>query len=116
MASKPVSALGTMSKEMLVYQPGGLGERGAILQALDSPSELSTITMAIMQLRKWIRWKRRAFEMGVSKPDSSMPMRGLIRLMKKLLAVHPDLNFRPAGQKCSFGGHRAQLGVGHQVQ
>ena len=44
MASKPVSALGTMSKAMLVYQPRGLGERGAILQALDSPSELSTIT------------------------------------------------------------------------
>ena len=93
-ASKAVSTHGIMSKAMLVYQPGGLGERGAILQALESPQESATISTAITQLRKWIRWKRRACEMGVSIPDASILMRGLSRLMKKLLTLHPDLNFR----------------------
>ena len=93
-ASKAVSTHGIMSKAMLVYQPGGLGERGAILQALESPQESATISTAITQLRKWIRWKRRACEMGVSIPDASILMRGLSRLMKKLLNLHPDLNFR----------------------
>ena len=93
-ASKAVSTHGIMSKAMLVYQPGGLGEREAILQALESPQESATISTAITQLRKWIRWKRRACEMGVSIPDASILMRGLSRLMKKLLTLHPDLNFR----------------------
>ena len=93
-ASKSVSALGILSKAMLQYQPGGLGERGAILQALESPSESPTVATAITQLRKWIRWKRRALEMGVSIPDSSILMRGLGRLMKKLVSTYPDLNFR----------------------
>ena len=93
-ASKAVTTLGILSKAMLAYQPGGLGERGAILQALENPAEANAIPMAITQLRKWIRWKRRAFEMGVSIPDASILMRGLSRLMKKLLANYPDLNFR----------------------
>ena len=93
-ASKAVTTLGILLKAMLRYQPGGLGERGAILQALENPTESSTIPMAITQLRKWIRWKRRAFEMGVSIPDSSILMQGLSRLMKKLVTSYPDLNFR----------------------
>ena len=93
-ASKAVTTLGILSKAMLQYQPGGLGECGAILQALKNPTESSTIPTAITQLRKWIRWKRRAFEMGDSIPDSSILMHGLSRLMKKLVASYPDLNFR----------------------
>ena len=79
---------------MLQYQPGGLSERGAILQALESPAESTSISMAVTQLGKWIRWKRRAVDMGVAIPDSSILMRGLSRIMKKLIVQHPELNFR----------------------
>lgn len=93
-SAKAVSAVGILSRAMLLYQPGGLGDRGAILQALESPVQSSTVSMAIVQLRKWIRWKRRALEMNASIPDSSILMRGLSRLMKKLVTLYPDLNFR----------------------
>eukprot|EP00435_Cladocopium_sp_Y103_P007611 s3631_g2.t1 len=92
-ASKSVTTLGILSKAMLQYQPGGLG---AILQALDSPSESASVPAAITQLRKWIRWKRRALELRVSIPDSSILMHGLSRIMKELAGVHPELNFRPS--------------------
>ena len=92
-SAKAVSAVGILSRAMLLYQPGGLGDRGAILQALESPVQSSTVSMAIVQLRKWIRWKRRALEMNASIPDSSILMRGLSRLMKKLVTLYPD-NFR----------------------
>eukprot|EP00435_Cladocopium_sp_Y103_P056027 s116_g18.t1 len=42
-ASKSVTTLGILSKAMLQYQLGCLGERGAILQALENPSGSSTI-------------------------------------------------------------------------
>ena len=93
-AAKSVSALGILSKAMLLYQPGGLAERTAILSALESPQEATTVSMAITQLRRWVRWKRRATEVGVSLPDSTILVRGLSKLMKRVVASHPDLSFR----------------------
>ena len=93
-AAKSVSALGILSKAMLLYQPGGLAERTAILSALESPQEATTISMAITQLRRWVRWKRRAVEVGVSLPDSTILIRGLAKLMKRVVASYPDLSLR----------------------
>ena len=93
-SSKAVTTLGILAKAMLQYQPGGLSERSAILQALESPMESTTVPSAISQLRKWIRWKRRAVEVGVAIPDSSILMRGLGKSMKRIVMAYPDLNFR----------------------
>eukprot|EP00435_Cladocopium_sp_Y103_P018940 s142_g4.t1 len=93
-SSKSVTTLGILTKAMIQYQPGGLTERSAILSALESPQECPTIAAAITQLRKWIRWKRRAQEVGVAIPDSSILMKGLGRLMRRIIVTYPDLNFR----------------------
>ena len=93
-SSKSVSALVIVSKAMLSYQPGGLTERSAILFALESPQECSSMAGAISQRRKWIRWKRRATEVGVAIPDASILMRGLSRIMKKIVQSFPELSFR----------------------
>lgn len=68
-SSKSVTTLGILAKAMLQYQPGGLSERSAILSALESLVESSSVATATSQLRKWIRWKRRALEVGVSIPE-----------------------------------------------
>ena len=71
-ASKNISTLGILAKGMVLYQPGGLAERQAILSALESPAEAATVGIAITTLRRWIRWKRRAEELDVSVPDPTI--------------------------------------------
>ena len=101
-AAKSITALGILSRAMLQFQPGGLTERSAILTALEAPMEASTVGAAIQQLRRWMRWKRRAMEVGVSIPDSSILMKGLGRLVKRIVNNHPDLNFRLSLVKSSL--------------
>ena len=54
-SSKSLTTSGILTKAMVQYQPGALSERSAILAALESPSESTTIPAAINQLRKSIR-------------------------------------------------------------
>jgi hypothetical protein len=93
-ASKSVSALGILSKGMPLYQPGGLAERSAILSSLEPPMEATTVSSAISTLRKWLRWKRRAEELKVGLPDPKILVRGLSKLVKRILQGIPDLSFR----------------------
>jgi chemotaxis protein histidine kinase CheA len=101
-AAKSITALGILSRAMLQFQPGGLTERSAILTALEAPMEAATVGSAIQQLRRWMRWKRRALEVGVSIPDSSILMKGLGRLVRKIVSSYPDLNFRLSLVKSSL--------------
>ena len=93
-AGKDVSTMNVLAKLMLSYQPGGLSEKSAILTALDSPEEAQTLPMAVTGLRKWLRWHRRAGEVGVVRPDATIQVKGLGRLMKKVLRDNADLAFR----------------------
>ena len=52
---------------MTQYQP----EKSAVLAALESPQEAQTIAGGVTTLRRWLRWKRRAEELGVSIPDAT---------------------------------------------
>ena len=47
----------------------------------------------VQQLRKWLRL-RRAEDVGLSLPDASILMRGLNKLMKKVLGLHQEMAFR----------------------
>lgn len=93
-SSKSLSTFGILVKGMIAYQPGGLSERQAILSALENPIEATSIGQAVVTLRKWLGWKRRAEEVGVSIPDPTILARGLSKLTKKLISVHPELHFR----------------------
>ena len=95
-------ALSILSRAMLQFQPAGLTERSAILSALEAPVEANSVALVILQLRRWIRWKGRALEVGVSIPDSSILMKGLGRLVKRIVTSHPDLNFRLSLVKSSL--------------
>ena len=93
-AGKDITTISILSKLMLSYQPGGLTEKSAILHALDSPEEAQGLTAAVMGLRRWLRWHRRAGEVGVVRPDATIQVKGLGRLMKKVLKDNNDLAFR----------------------
>ena len=92
-AGKDVSTMNVLAKLMLSYQPGGLNQN-TILTALDSPEEAQTLSQAVTGLRKWLRWHRRAGEVGVVRPDATIQVKGLGRLMKKVLKDNADLAFR----------------------
>lgn len=93
-SSKEVSVMNILARLMLSYQPGGLSEKAAILSSLDSPDEAQTLVQAVLGLRKWLRWHRRAGEIGVVRPDSTIQVKGLQKLMRKILKEHQDLGFR----------------------
>ena len=101
-AGKDVNVLSILGRLMLCYQPGGLSEKSAILTALDSPEEAQNLSQAVGGLRKWLRWHRRAGEVGVVRPDATLQAKGLGRLMKKVLKDNQDLGFRVALAKSSL--------------
>ena len=97
-AGESLNALSLVCKLMMMYQPGGIAERGAILRNLEQPLEANNIQAAVTGIRRrWLRWKRRAEEIGVSLPDPSVLNRGLHRLVRKVLEGNRDLSFRNRG-------------------
>ena len=101
-AGKEVTVVSILSRLMLSYQPGGLSEKSAILAALDSPEEAQSLAAAVIGLRKWLRWHRRAGEVGVTRPDATIQARGLSKLMRKVLRDNQDLGFRISLAKSSL--------------
>lgn len=93
-STKAMSVLGILGRLMQNYQPGGLHEKAAVLAALESPNEASNIGEAIAGLRRWIRWKRRAADINVALPDPTVLLRGLDKLVGKVLASNPTSQFR----------------------
>lgn len=93
-SSRSLTTLGILTKGMILYQPGGLAEKSAILVALESPQEAQTLAGGVSILRRWLRWKRRGEELGVSIPDATQLVKGLSKMMKKLSATNADLKFR----------------------
>lgn len=93
-ATKQVTAMGIICRLFTTYQPGGLAEKEVILKALEMPQEAGSLTEAVGCIRKWMRWRSRAKELGVSEPDASILLRGLSRIIRKPLEAHRELNFR----------------------
>ena len=84
-ATKSLSPLKIITKLMTIYQPGGLQEKS--VKQLEDPGEAAGTSAAVAQLRKWLRWMRRAEDVNLSLPDASILMRGLTRQMKKVLTL-----------------------------
>ena len=94
LSSRMVTTFGILCKLYVAYQPGGLAEKSLVLAALENPREETSLGNGVSGLRKWIRWRRRAKDIGVSIPDPTVLVKGLTRLTKRILAAHSDLAFR----------------------
>ena len=79
---------------MVIFQPGGLSEKGIILRNLENPQEAGSLAAALQALRRWLQWKRRAEEVGVALPDATILVRGLNKITKRILENNKELNFR----------------------
>ncbi len=75
-ATKNLTPLSMVTRLMTIYQPGGLSEKAIILKALEQPQEASCLSSALVGLRRWLRWKRRASEVQVALPDASVLVKG----------------------------------------
>ena len=93
-STRSVSALGILTRLLTIYQPGGLAEKSLILNSLENPKEENSVAASVTALRKWIRWRRRASDVGVSVPDPTVLMKGLTKLTKRVMSAHPELAFR----------------------
>ena len=93
-ATKNLTPLSMITKLMTIYQPGGLSEKSIILKALEQPPEATCLASALVGLRRWLRWKRRAAEVQVALPDPSVLVKGLNKLVKKVLDSNKELGFR----------------------
>lgn len=92
-ATKDITVLGILTKLMVNYQPGGGQEKAAVLAALESPTEATSIGESVVGLRRWLRWKKRAEDINVVLPDPTVLLRGLDRLVGKVLQSNPTLQF-----------------------
>ena len=90
-SSRSLSTLGILTKGMIQYQPGGLAEKSAILAALESPQEAQSIASGVTTLRRWLRWKRRAEDLGVSIPDATILVRGEWKCQRNGITKQVDM-------------------------
>ena len=95
-AVKAMTSYEIICRLMALYQPGSLAEKSVILRNLESPPEASDIAEAVKGLRRWIRWRRRAEENGVTIPDASVLARAVVKLIRKVTDHDKDLGFKVA--------------------
>ena len=76
------------------YQPGGLSERAATLQALTGTAEAESPKQAVEQLRLWKRQLLRTQELGASSPDPTLLIHALHATMRKVLRLDSQAAFR----------------------
>ena len=93
-AARKLSAMQILCQLLVAYQPGGLAEKELILRSLELPPEAATLGEAVIGLRRWSRWRRRALDLGVSEPDPFLLLKGLNRIVKRPLENNRDLSFR----------------------
>ena len=93
-AKKHMSVFGILASLQISYQPGGFGEKRTLLKNLEEPAEATTASEAVTALRKWIRWRQSTEEIHATEPDPTVLMKGLSRLVYRVLESHQELQFR----------------------
>ena len=93
-SARKLSAMEIICQLLVTYQPGGLAEKESILRSLEMPAESTSIAEAVVGLRRWSRWRRRAMDLGVSEPDPFLLLKGLNRIVRRPLEMNRDLSFR----------------------
>ena len=93
-SSRSLTALKMITRLFTLYQPGGVQEKGVVLSSLEAPAEVTSLPQLVNGLRTWMRWRRRSVDLGLSLPDATILMRGLSKMMKRVLESAKDLQFR----------------------
>ena len=95
-ANRKLSVFSTLAHLLQTYCPGGVMERQTLLRNLEEPAEVTSMSEAPAALRRWMRWRERTVEIGAVAPDPSLLLKGLNKLMEKMMEGNRDLQFRIA--------------------
>ena len=90
------SVAGILYRLHILYAPGGINERTAVLKQLEGTQGSDNVVEVITALRKWRRTLTRATEMNVSPPDSSVLLKGIELIVSNAVKKHPEVSFRLA--------------------
>ena len=93
-ATKRLSVFAILAHLHLSYCPGGVSEKQMLLRNLEEPNEPSNLHETVVSLRRWLRWRARAQEIGATEPDPSILVKGLNKLTKRTLEANEGLRFR----------------------
>ncbi|CAE7447103.1 RE1, partial [Symbiodinium sp. CCMP2456] len=94
MASRLSTTIGILGLILVIYRPGSAAERQQVLRALENPGSGSTASDLVEVLRKWMRWLRRAQDLGLQVPDASILLKGLDTAARPQLEKNPEVVFR----------------------
>jgi hypothetical protein len=70
---------------------------------LEEPPEIQNVLDTPQSLRRWLRWRNRAKEIGAIAPDPALQLKGLLRMTRKLLQAHRELQFRVSLVRSGLG-------------
>ena len=135
-SSRRMTVFAIITHLYVVYCPGGISEKQNPLKNLQDPPEVSTFSESPAALRKWLRWRQRATEIGATTPDPTLLVRGLVRMTRRVLESDRELQFRLSlarhqvrdaslvgvcasvthGKEVPWHRHSANFGKRHQVR
>ena len=93
-ATKRLSVFAILAHLHVTHCPGGISEKQMLLRNLEEPAEPSNLHNTVVGLRRWLRWRARAQEIGATEPDPSILVKGFNRLTRKTLEGNESLRFR----------------------
>ena len=93
-SSRKLTVFAIVTHLYVTYCPGGITEKQNLLKNLEEPTEVANVSEAPSALRRWLRWRQRATEIGATMPDPTLLVRGLLRMTRKVLEANRELQFR----------------------
>ena len=85
------------------YQPGGLAERSRLLRQLVDPKAPKSLNETVELLRGWRRSLRRAQELEIATPDSTLLLGALDRMSEQIIKASSQAAFRTSSTRAALG-------------
>ena len=83
---RAVQTIPMLFRLLTKYQPGGAGEKQALLRTLTTPAAVNTATDGIAGIRKWSRALTRAQELKLALPDPTLLVKALDQITAAVIA------------------------------
>ena len=93
-AQREVGSIHIIFKVLRVYQPGGLGERTALLKQLVDQKVPTVMSEWLLALRSWRRWLTRVGELKIQTPDPVLLLATLDKFAAELSKQSQQISFR----------------------
>ncbi|CAK9080208.1 unnamed protein product, partial [Durusdinium trenchii] len=85
------------------YQPGGLAERSRLLRQLVEPKSPQSLNETVELLRGWRRSLRRAQELEIATPDSTLLLGALDKMSEQIVKASSQAAFRTSSTRAALG-------------